>query len=106
MNKITNVKWNYISEVGLPQMAGENAKAFLVCRHIELGDVVNLGPFKTVIPTGVFRDAVTIALIQNHESQNGFAYTPANKFFYGPDIFNDVYAWAEFPDAVPYAETN
>lgn len=106
MDKTTNVKWNYISEVGLPQVVGEKAKAFLVCRHVELGEVVTLGSLREVIPTGVFKNAVTIALIQNHESESGFAYTPANKFFYGPDIYNDVYAWAEFPEAAPYVETD
>lgn len=97
-----NIEWHYISEEGLPKIKGNKPKMFLICLHQELGERITFGEFSDIVPTGKFIDYCTIALIQNKESKDGFAYTPAKKFYWGPDIFNNVYAWSEMPTAIEY----
>lgn len=97
-----DIQWHYISTDGLPKVDSEKAKVFLICYRAELAETVTWGGFTDKIPSGKFIDLCTIALFQNHEDKEGFAYTPANKFFWGPDIFENVYAWAYLPNAIPF----
>ena len=98
------INWHYISKEGLPKLKGDKPKLFLVCLHQELGERVTFGGFSNIIPTGKFFDYCTIALFQNKESKDGFAYTPAKKFYWGPEIFDNAYAWAELPEVAEYLD--
>lgn len=96
------ITWHYISEEGLPTLMSNKAKAFLICYRAELGEAIEINGRKEVFPSGKFVEAITVAYIQKKESQDGFAYTPAMKFFWGPSIFETAYAWAEFPAAIEF----
>ena len=98
------VKWHYISEEGMPKLKDNKAKVFLICYRAELGETIEINGRKEVFPTGKFIEASTFALIQKKESKDGFAYTPAMTFYWGPDIFSTAYAWAELPSAIPFNE--
>ena len=67
----------------LPKIKGGKAKSFIIVLKVKVND-------KIYYPT-------TIAMKQNHESQDGIAYTPKNKFFWGADIFEEVIAWMPIP---------
>lgn len=98
-----SIKWHYVSEEGLPKLKGDKAKGFLICYRVELGEPVFINGVKAdVIPTGKFINSCTVALIQKKESVEGFAHTPAMKFYWGPTIFDTVYAWAEMPKAIEF----
>lgn len=99
-----NINWHYIKDEGLPKVKGDRPRLFLICVHQELGEKVTFGRFTELIPTGKFIDYCTIALIQEKDSKEGSAYSPAKKFYWGSDIFDNAYAWAEMPDATPYIE--
>lgn len=96
------IKWHYISEEGLPKLKSNKAKSFLICYRVELGQTIEINGRKEVFPTGKFIETTTVALIQKKESKDGFAYTPAMKFYWGAEIFENAYAWAEFPTAIPF----
>lgn len=98
------INWHYISEEGLPKLKDGKPKAFLICYRVELGEKVTFGSFTSLIPTGKFLESCTIALIQKKESKDGFAYTPANKFYWGGDIFETAYAWANLPNPIEFKE--
>lgn len=98
----TEIKWHYIQEEGLPKVKDNKARAFLICYRAEFGYVCYINDEKHVVPNGQFIDTTTVALFQNKESKDGFAYTPAKKFYWGGEIFNTAYAWAEFPQAIEY----
>ena len=85
----TKIKWHYISEEGMPKLKNNLPKTFLVC-------------VRYALMNGNFVDVCTVAIIQKKETTNGRAYTPAMKFYYGPDIFDNAYAWAELPEAVEF----
>lgn len=97
-----NFKWHYIKEEGMPKVKGDKPKVFLIAYRQELVDLVctiNNKPFYE--PNGKYMNVTQVALLQNHESMDG-VYTPKNKFYWGPDIFDNAYAWAEFPEAPEY----
>lgn len=98
------VKWHYIKDEGMPKVKGKNAKLFLICYRAELATTIEINGRKEQFPTGEFTELTTIALLQNHEIQRGFAYTPKNQFYWGPDIFSTAYAWAELPKPVEFKE--
>ena len=98
------INWHYISEEGLPKLKNNRAKSFLICYRAELGNTIEINGRKEVFPSGKFIEACTVALIQKKESKDGFAYTPAMKFYWGAEIFENVYAWAEFPSVIPFNE--
>lgn len=99
----TTLNWKYIKESGLPYLADDKPRAFLICYRVELGEPIQVNGRKVgCLPTGKFLECTTIALIQKNESKDGFVYTPAMKFYWGPDIFENVYAWAELPKAIPF----
>ena len=96
------INWHYISEEGLPKLKNNRAKAFLICYRAELANTIEINGRKEAFPNGKFIEACTVALIQKKETRDGIAYTPAMKFYWGPDIFNNAYAWAEIPSAIPF----
>ena len=96
------INWHYISEEGLPKLKNNKAKSFIICYRAELGETIEINGRKEVIPSGKFIEACTVALIQKKESKDGFAYTPAMKFYWGAEIFDNAYAWAEFPSSIPF----
>lgn len=98
------INWHYISEEGLPKLKNNRAKVFLICYRAELGENIEINGRKEVFPIGKFIEASTVALIQKKETRDGIAYTPAMKFYWGPDIFDNAYAWAELPSAIPFNE--
>lgn len=95
------INWNYISEKGLPKLKDNKPHAYLICYRVELGQRIQIGSMVDVLPTGKFIESCTVALIQKKASKDGFAYTPAKKFYWGGDIYDTAYAWAEFPKAIP-----
>ena len=95
------INWHYISEEGLPKL-NNKAKAFLICYRAELANTIEINGRKESFPSGKFIEACTVALIQKKETRDGIAYTPAMKFYWGPDIFDNAYAWAELPSAIPF----
>lgn len=97
-----NIKWHYISEEGMPSLKDNRSKAFLICYRAELASKILIGSKTELIPTGEFINQCTIALIQNHESKDGFAHTPSMKFYWGQNIFDNAYAWAEIPDPIEF----
>lgn len=96
------IKWHYISEEGLPKLKDNKSHAFLICDRVKLADVFECNGLKIQVPNGKYLEVCTVALIQKKEEQKGFAYTPAMKFYWGPDIFDTAYAWAELPKAIPF----
>ena len=96
------INWHYISEEGLPKLNNNKAKAFLICYRAELGNTIEINGRKEVFQSGKFIEACTVALIQKKETRDGIAYTPAMKFYWGPDIFDNAYAWAEIPSAITF----
>ena len=98
------INWHYISEEGLPKLNNNKAKAFLICYRAKLGNTIEIHGRKEVFPSGKFIEACTVALIQKKETRDGIAYTPAMKFYWGPYIFDNAYAWAEIPNAIPFNE--
>lgn len=48
-------------------------------------------------PDGAPVKVTVVALYSGKESQEGFAWTPAGKFYWGPDVFEDPVAWRELP---------
>ena len=99
-----NIQWHYISEEGMPKIKDNKPKAFLICYRVELGEKIIFGSFTDIIPIGKFIESCTIALIQKRESKDGFAYTPANKFYWGGDIYESAYAWARLPEPIEYKD--
>lgn len=98
------INWHYISEEGLPKLKNNRTKAFLICYRAEFCETIEINGRKEAFPNGKFIEACTVALIQKKETRDGIAYTPAMKFYLGPDIFDNAYAWAEFPSAIPFNE--
>lgn len=97
------IKWHYIAEEGLPKIKDGRSHAFLICDRVELADVLECNDgHKIQVPNGKYLEVCTVALIQKNEEHRGSAYTPAMKFYWGPDIFDNVYAWAEIPKAIPF----
>lgn len=97
------IKWHYISEDGMPKLKGEKkSKVFLIACRDELAEfacTINGRPFYQ--PSGKYINVTQVALLQNYESNDG-VYTPKNKFYWGPNIFDDAYAWAELPEPPEY----
>lgn len=98
------IKWHYISEEGMPKLKDNKSHSFLICYRLELADVFDYNGEKIKVPNGKYIEHCTIALIQKKEEQSGSAYTPAMKFYWGPDIYDTAYAWAEMPQAAPFKE--
>lgn len=98
------IKWHYIAEEGLPKLKDNKPHSFLICDRVALAQTFDCGGQNLQVPTGEYLEICTVALIQKKEEQRGFAYTPAMQFYWGPDIYDTAYAWAEIPKAIPFKE--
>ena len=83
----------------MPKVKGNKPKTFLIAYRQELKEIAYTINDKPIyLPNGKYVNITQVALLQNHETMDG-VYTPKNKFYWGPDIFDDAYAWTELPVA-------